>query len=54
MSELNTPDKNRRYEQFMSHVRALWSEKGAPTTENLQHWLQESNFVSAAEDMTKK
>ncbi len=55
MSEQNTPDKKPKgYELFMSHVRAFWSEKGAPTTDNLQHWLQEvEDFVGAAEDMTK-
>lgn len=55
MSEQNSPDKKPHgYELFMSHVRAFWSENGAPTQENLRHWLQEVEaFVVAAEDLTK-
>ena len=55
MSEPSSPDKKPKgYEQFMSHVRAFWSENGAPTKENLQHWLKEVEaFVQAAEEMTK-
>lgn len=55
MSENKLPEqKPKGYAAFISYVRALWSDKGAPTTDNLTSWLEDAEkYASAAGEMTK-